>query len=114
MCGGEIWVVPGSTAPSDRGVQRLRRRTAVHGERVWFGGGGSVRMEVLRPRTRGRGAASSAVGARGDGVGTECGCYEHAWLLTVTAGLVHGVRATELFTLMCLMTTLSECELGLK
>jgi hypothetical protein len=24
MCGGEIWVVPGSTAPSDRGLQRLK------------------------------------------------------------------------------------------
>jgi hypothetical protein len=52
MCGSEIWVVPGSTAPSDRGVQRLRRRTAVHGERVWFGGGGIVGMELLRGEWR--------------------------------------------------------------
>jgi hypothetical protein len=52
MCGGEIWVVPGSTVPSDRGVHRLRRRTAVYGERVWFGGGGSVGMELLRGEWR--------------------------------------------------------------
>jgi hypothetical protein len=45
-------VVTGSTAPSDRGVQRLRRRIAVHGERVWFGGGGSVGMELLRGEWR--------------------------------------------------------------
>jgi hypothetical protein len=36
---GEIWVVPGSTAPKDPGVQRLRRRTTMNGERVWFCGG---------------------------------------------------------------------------
>jgi hypothetical protein len=52
MCGGEIWVVPGSTAPSDCVVQRLRRRTAVHGQRVWFGGGGSAGMELLRGKLR--------------------------------------------------------------
>jgi hypothetical protein len=44
---GEIWVVPGSTAPKDPGVQRLRRRTTMNGERVWFGGG-SVGMELVQ------------------------------------------------------------------
>jgi hypothetical protein len=33
--GCEIWVVPGSTALRDPGVQRLRRRTAMNGERMY-------------------------------------------------------------------------------
>jgi hypothetical protein len=48
---GEIWVVPDSTAPKDPGVQRLRRRTAMNGERVWFCGG-SVRMELVQGEWR--------------------------------------------------------------
>jgi hypothetical protein len=89
MFGGEIWVVPGSTAPSDRGVQRLRQRTAVHGERVWFGGGGSVGMELLRARGSDDGStlrtlmtrsSDQRCGCKGrwrGNVGTECGCHEH-------------------------------------
>jgi hypothetical protein len=48
---GEIWVVPGSTAPKDSGVQRLRRRTAMNGERVWFCGG-SAGMELVQGEWR--------------------------------------------------------------
>jgi hypothetical protein len=48
---GEIWVVPGSVAPRNPGVQRLRRRTVMNGERVWFGGG-SVWMELLQGEWR--------------------------------------------------------------
>jgi hypothetical protein len=49
--GGEIWVVPGSAAPRDPSVQRLRRRTAMNGERMWFGGG-SAGMELAQDEWR--------------------------------------------------------------
>jgi hypothetical protein len=48
---GEFWVVPDSAAPRDPGVQRLRRRTAMNGERVWLGGG-SAGMELVQGEWR--------------------------------------------------------------
>jgi hypothetical protein len=55
------------------------------------------------------------VGAKGDGVGVECGGHKQARPNTVIAGLVCGRRAAERSVLlMYLVMTLSDCELSLK